>query len=440
MASRTDVDPFDQAPDNAGVITTRNLIWVLLAGLVGCAGDSTKPVEPDAAAPPEDVPQPEAPPGSEAAPALSCVEDTTVVVPTPAEHADWKAAGFDRYAELVAPNGKPIRFFAQAEVTDLQLMRARAILRFYLETVSDSKWGADKAAVANSMADRGATLMLPNGAHEEGNEPPFDAQPLYDAELPIEGSAWYQTNDWEHRDASFEEIFHLLHDTGIGTNQPGALPDYQTALDAEARAAIKDGRWGIAADPGVADWLVELEAEGSLAQEYIAAVIDSYYGYWGAWTEAPGGMWGIYIAKTRAEVGDKDPKGAALLQAFLPEMVTYEARLDPAFTGTFTMAFDPTLPYTHKSQYLLHATLTGDLPSGLSGNAGDNVLRGNSADNTLIGGPGDDTAVYCRPFGDYNVQTLTNGSLQVTGPDGVDTLTEIEHLHFADRIVPADML
>ena len=45
---------------------------------------------------------------------------------------------------------------------------------------------------------------------------------------------------------------------------------------------------------GVEDWLEELEREDLLAQEYIASVIDSYYGLWAAWDEDEGGMWGIW--------------------------------------------------------------------------------------------------------------------------------------------------
>ena len=125
------------------------------------------------------------------------------------------------------------------------------------------------------MADNGAALMMPNGAHEEWNEPPLDAQPLYAAETPVEGGAWFLNSNYEHRDAAFEEIFHLVHDMGIGTFMPRALPNYQSDLDSEARAAIADGRWGIPVEPGVEDWLEELEREDSLAQEYIASVIDS---------------------------------------------------------------------------------------------------------------------------------------------------------------------
>ena len=372
-------------------------------------------------------------------PALSCLEDEGVVVPTPDTYGDYKSWGFDRYAEWVAPNGKPIRIFATAQVTDEMVHRARNVLRFFLTDVPGSQYGADKAEVANSMANHGATLMLPGGAHEEGNEPPFDAQPLYEEEMTVEGGDWYLTNDWEHRDATFEEIFHLVHDAGIGTYLPGALPDYQDALHNEALAAIEDGRWGIPVDPFVSEWLQELTQEYSLAQEYIASVIDSYYGYWGAFDEAPGGMWGIYIAKTREEVAEKDPAGLALVQAFLPPMAHYEARLSSAFSGTFEMRFDASQPYTHKSRYLVAVTLTGTEPASISGNDADNVLRGNHADNILDGGEGDDTVIYCQERSVYTV-SQDEDDLIIEGPDGRDTLRDVEHLHFADGLYPVGSL
>ena len=51
-------------------------------------------------------------------PSLSCIEDEGVIVPTPAAHSDYKDWGFDRYTELLAPNGKPIRIFAEDGVTE----------------------------------------------------------------------------------------------------------------------------------------------------------------------------------------------------------------------------------------------------------------------------------------------------------------------------------
>lgn len=369
--------------------------------------------------------------GVEALPHQSCLEDEGIISSLPPGSDAYAAAGFDRYAEVLAPNGKPIRLYAQPGVEALAFIRARNLLRFFLTDVADSMYGTDKGAVANAMADNDAVLVMPEGAHEEGNEPNVPAQPLYEHETPVDGSAWYLDNDFEHRDAALEEIFHLVHDTGIGTDFPGALPDYQAALLAEAMAAIDSGRWGIAIDPQVTEWLEELAAENSLAQEYIAAVIDSYYGLWGPW-DGEGGMWGLYIARTRDEVHALDPAGAALLEAFLPPQLDYEARLDPSLSGTFSLRFDPAQPYTHKSQYLVQATLTGDMDSNLEGNAFDNTLRGNAGDNQIEGGEGSDWVVYCSPRAEYTVD-VQGDEIHIEGPDGHDVLTGIEHAAFADR-------
>ena len=369
----------------------------------------------------------------------SCAEDTGVIIPTPKAHDKWIKGGFVQYTEIVAPNGKPIRIFAQDKVPLTTMYRTRNILRFFLEDVPGTEYGTDKVAVANAMANNNAVLMLPNGAHEEGKEPPFNAQPLFVAEMATEGSAWYQNNNFEHRDASFEEIFHLVHDTGIGTYLPGAIPAYQKKLLAEAKAAISDGRWGIKVNPDTQDWLDELAAENSLAQEYIASVIDSYYGFWGPWNQGKGGMWGVYIAKTRAEVAEKDPKGKALLEAYLNPWLTYEARLDPSFTGTFKMTFDKSKPYTHKSQYLTWVTLTGGQAANIDGNPRDNTLRGNTADNTIDGREGSDSAIYCHESSQYTVSKTDTG-VEVKGPDGTDTLRNIETIVFADKTVATESL
>ena len=78
---------------------------------------------------------------------------------------------------------------------------------------------------------------------------------------------------------------------------------------------------------------------GSLTQEYLAAVIDVYYGLWGAWTDGPGGMWGLYAAKTRADLPSVDPTAAALVPTFFNSDLTYMAMLDPSLEGTFSMTF-----------------------------------------------------------------------------------------------------
>lgn len=74
----------------------------------------------------------------------------------------------------------------------------------------DGGVGADESAMADSMARTEVVPMPPNGAHMPGSEPPSEAQPLFESEIQVEGHRWRQTNDFEHRDATFEEIFHLL--------------------------------------------------------------------------------------------------------------------------------------------------------------------------------------------------------------------------------------
>jgi len=346
------------------------------------------------------------------------------------EDSPYREEGFTKYIEIIAPNGKPIPIIAQKGVRDIAVARCRNMLKFYLTDVPNSKYGTDKSGVANAMANNRAMLMMPEGEHHEGQEPEIEAQPQFESETPVDGSRWYIRNDWNHRDAAFEEIFHLVHDTGIGTYEKGALPEYQKELKAEAIASLKDGRWGIAVDPHVKEWIDELRMEDSLAQEYIASVIDSYYGLWAAFDENPGGMWGIYIAKTREEIKEKDPRGYELVESFLPPMmVGYESLIDPNFKGTFSLQFNKELPYTHKSQYYVDATLTGKRDSNLLGNDADNTFKGNSGDNTIDGGKGNDTVIFQGKKEEYEI----NGNLikdTIKGRDGTDTLLSIEVIKF----------
>ena len=196
-------------------------------------------------------------------------------------------------------------------------------------------------------------------------------QPLYELEFPIEGSAAYIGNDYAYRDAGFEEIFHMIHDLGIGTRYTtGVLQStYREQIKAAKDVALANQIWPTEdSDEDVKSWIKELDTEGSLEQEYIASVIDSYYGYWGAYNESDGGMWGVYKAKTRNDIKQKDPLGYQLMKDFLPEFITYTARIDETFTGTFSLSFDKEQLYTYKSQYLLNARLLGNNSSNLVGN------------------------------------------------------------------------
>ena len=360
----------------------------------------------------------------------ACAHGADRIIATPEVHERYVREGLVQYTELTMPGGGVVPIFAGDSLSVAQILRARELLRFFLADHPGSRWGADKSDVADAMAANSAVLVLPNGAHREGNEPRVPAQPLYDAETPVAGSPWFMDNDFEHRDAALEEIFHLVHDTGICTWAPGARPEYQAELLAEAEAAIEDGRWGIPVEPGVARWLEELRREDSLAQEYIASVIDSWYGLWGPWDEGDGGMWGVYIAKTRADVETLDAAGGALLSDFLPEMMGTVEPISPDFSGTLSMVFDTSQPYTHKSRYFTDVRILGEGAVTIVGNDADNRVVAGPGDLVFEGGEGNDTLVVCV---ESSMASVSDDGRTVTGPDGqIWTLSDVESIHFLD--------
>ena len=419
-------------------------IFIILLGLVACSGQSDAVFGNGGG---DSAEQTIFLPTVVASEAKPIDEDSKLkiidIAPIPDNFPNNIRTNFNRYTQVVAPNGKPITIYAQDSLSEAQIIQARNTLIFWLTDVPGSQYGADKAAVANKMGDNGAALNLLNGV-DDGRNPAAElgGQPLYFGELVAPGSTWYINNDFEHRDATFEEILHLMHDTGIGVDgdnaSPGALPDFQAGIRAATDNAIANNFqiWPTTAANGGGEkqWFDELKAENSLTQEYLAAVIDSYYGLWGPFTEANAGMWGFYIAQTRSDIQTKDPMGWALMEQFFSPYLTYNNYLDPTFDGTFTMTFDASTPYTHKSQYMLHATLNGSNNSNLTGNDQDNELGGNSGNNTLDGLAGNDTAVFAKAMSAYIVTKNADGSVTAEG-DGTDTLVNIEQIRFSDQTV-----
>lgn len=72
----------------------------------------------------------------------------------------------------------------------------------------------------------------------------------------------------------------------------------------------------------------------------------------------------------------------------------------------------------------------------LRGNSGNNSLRGNGGNDQIDGGLGTDTVVFS---GNRSAYTITwNGQIgTVVGPDGTDTITNVEFLQFADQTIAA---
>lgn len=347
---------------------------------------------------------------------------------------------YSKYLEYLAPNGKTILILAQNKINDEQLLKAYNILSFYLKDYKSFK----KDKIANAMANNNAILTLNNGADGDGlvDEEILIGQPLYEKELPTTGSIWFIKNDYTHRDASYEEILHLVHDYGIGTkHNPQASEVLQKDIfNAMKNSLPKDeknwtnfGLWGLG-DEDTKDWLLELKQEGSLEQEYFASVVDAYYGLWTIFKQK-GSMWGIYSSKNREEMKIKDPLGYALINSFLSPYFTHMERIDPFFMGTFKIYEDKNEPYTFKSKYFTNIRLTGDNNSNLIGNHRDNILLGNDGNNVIDGKEGRDIVQFEKTSHDYLIKMKNEKIIVIDKQNGkhVDILLNIEVLRFIDR-------
>ncbi len=375
---------------------------------------------------------------------ISCSEDSEpkpeketnsngITTTIPASLGSIYTKNFNRYTRVKTPSGASIHIVAQSKISDEQIIRSRNILEHYLKNYEGSKYGSDKTAVANKMAENNAILCLLNG-QDDGSNPVSEkvtGQPLYQNEIQVEGHPWYMNQNYEHRDASFEEILHFVHDNGIGVDGkntlPGAAPEYQAEIREAQQNALSNKLWGIGQD----DWINELTKENSLSQEYLASVVDSYYGLWGAWTESSThGMWGMYVGKTRSDIKKDDPMGYELMNnKFFHPYITYDARIDANFSGNFSLKFDASKPYTHHSRYLKDITLLGKNNNSVTVNELDNNITGNSGVNTVI---------FSGKSSQYKIETnddITIVTDKTSNRDGINTLSKIEKLQFIDKIV-----
>ncbi|MDP8101335.1 hypothetical protein [Phocoenobacter atlanticus] len=352
----------------------------------------------------------------------------------------YNSKNFNRYTKVTTPNGGSIHIVAQSHLTDEQIIRCRNVLQHYLTDYKGSKYGSDKSAVANKMAENNAILVLLNG-QDDGSNPvgkEVTGQPLYQNEIQVEGSDWYMNQNYDHRDATFEEILHFIHDNGIGVDGNddflGVLPKYQANIRTAQKNGLAKNLWGRGSENK--NWVKELANENSLTQEYLASVVDSYYGLWGAWKEGKGGMWGIYTAKTREDIKSKDPMGYALMnKQFFHSYLTYNARIDANLKGNFSLKFDPSKPYTHHSRYLKDVTLLGK---------NDNSVTVNELDNDITGNAGNNVVIFSGKSAEYKIIKNKNKSKskskiivedKVSGRDGSNTLSGIEKLQFKDKTV-----
>ena len=360
------------------------------------------------------------------------------VVPLPEELGKTLNGLFAKYTKHLAPNGKPIHIFAQSGVSDLQLVRAREILKYHLTDAPGTQYGSDKTALANRMADVKATLMYTDTEIKSFAMRPIlrnselRLQDLYATESPVEGSFEYIKNEGKPgerftRDASYEEIMHLVHAKGL----EDILPEYHQEIVEAEQAAIEAGiyKYGRPAP-----------------HEYIITGFDIFFGLWDHNPQGDGKSFGDeYPYHTKEEMKAGDPALYDLVEKFWPKYLTYIAHIDPSFEGTFSTVRDENTPYTFKSQYLVNIILTGskntnilgnDQDNQLFGNDGNNIITGGKGNDIIKGGAGDDTAQFSGNYSEYKITKTDNKTVvldTISGRDGNDELAEIEVLKFKDK-------
>ena len=200
---------------------------------------------------------------------------------------------FSKYVYYTAPNGKRINIFGTSGVSDQQMIYAKKILIQYLTIDGEKYKRKHKKLIANSMANKKAAMSF------------FDTQEMAEKKLgeiiftgfnfqDLYATESYGSTD---RDASYEEILHLVHNYGIDTT----LKEYQDRVQKANDSGIKNEIWNPSTeDLPVADY----------DDEYLAAVMDCYLGLWKDKTST---MEGEYKPFTKENLKQYDPEGYQLI-------------------------------------------------------------------------------------------------------------------------------
>jgi hypothetical protein len=200
---------------------------------------------------------------------------------------------FSKYVYTTAPNGGRIEIFGTSGVSDDQMLYAREILVQYLTCDGKIYKKKHKEAIANSMANKRTAIVF------------WDTEKQYEdniSKLSFSGynlQDLYATESWDsgNRDASYEEILHLVHNYGISPT----LFNFQKRIQEGNDDAIDKGLWN--PDKG------ELP-KADFDDEYFAACMDCYLGLW---NKQGGTMGGSYKPSSRAEMKIQDPVGYQLI-------------------------------------------------------------------------------------------------------------------------------
>ena len=390
---------------------------------------------------------------------ISITDDGVVALPE--NVPDIFKQYFVKYTKVITPNGKPIHILAQDGWTNDQIKHGRNVLEHILTNYEGSVYGDDKSIVANSLSNKKATMVFFNTepdlrrAYEEGlgSATDLSMQDLRANECTAVGSEDYMNHIT--RDASYEEIWHLVHDYGIKPTLPKMIKEMRLANDTAAKNGWKS-------------WPEDEPQEHP--NEYVGVLIDNYYDLWKIMPKLYEGReiaemgrrkdrvdngegfegkshFGRYFANSRFSMKEKDPLGHNVIENYFHPYLTFTPELPENFKGVFSMEFNKDVSYTYKSQHLLGVTIKGDnnvalignnYDNKMNGNQGDNSFQGNGGNDIIDGSKGVDTAVYRGPAADYKINILEDRIEVVDNNpdrDGKDTLIDVESGKFVDQVV-----
>lgn len=201
---------------------------------------------------------------------------------------------FSKYMYITAPNGKRIHIFGTSGVSDVQMEYAKKIFNHYFTTDGELYNSSSKQIIANSMGNKHTALVF------------FDTQQQYEANIGKVSSLGFNVQDLYaseslnsgNRDASYEEILHLVHNYGIAPT----LFEFQHRLQQANDNAITNKIWTPWGDLPKADY----------EDEYFAGLMDTYIGLW----EGTGSSFGAgsYTPSTKEEMKTIDPDGYKLIR------------------------------------------------------------------------------------------------------------------------------
>jgi hypothetical protein len=199
---------------------------------------------------------------------------------------------FSKYSYVTAPNGGRVIILGTSGVTEEQMLYAKDILKQYL-TIKGEVYGTKKY-VANSMANKRCAIVF------------WDSEQQYEDNISRVSMIGYNVQDLyatesigsSNRDASYEEILHLVHNYGIAPT----APLFQEALQKANDDAMNSGLWS--------PWSNDLP-KADFEDEYFAALMDCYLGLWKHHNST---MDGAYKPSSKEEMKQQDPVGYKLIR------------------------------------------------------------------------------------------------------------------------------